>query len=125
LTRWRGRHAPPDRSAVRKTPQVHGPPRKNPEQNSRSQLAYTERGRHWTTSRNILRHEGLKCVNEAMNSLRWLKTESIDKLFVRREVPGPGLSDENLAETFVQHGAVAFMVLIAIADLGKSHRAVN
>jgi hypothetical protein len=87
-----------------KNPKFTGRQEKARSRNSRSQLAYTKRGHHWTTSRNILRHEGLKCVNEATNSLRWLKTEPIDKLFVRREVSGFGLSDEHLAETFLQHG---------------------
>jgi hypothetical protein len=45
-----------------------------------------------------------------MNCLRRLKSEAIGELFVRRGVPGLGLIDEGLTETFLQH-ATPIMLL--------------
>jgi len=39
----------------------------------------------------VVLHEGLECLNDAMNCLRRLKSEAVGELFVRRGVFGLGL----------------------------------
>src|SRR6188508_3092545 len=66
-------------------------------------LAYAKHCQHRTTGSDVVLHEGLECLTDAMNRLRWLKSEAVSELFVRRGGPGLGLICQCLPETFLQH----------------------
>lgn len=55
------------------------------------------------TGGDVVLHEDIKCLSEAMNCLRRLKSEAVGELFVCRRIPGLRLIYEGLAETFFQH----------------------
>ena len=65
-------------------------------------FAHAKCRQHRATGRDVFLHAGLECFRNAMNSMRRRKLEAVGKFFVCREVPGPGLIHEGLAETLVQ-----------------------
>ncbi len=61
--------------------------------------AHAKCRQHRATGRDVFLHAGLKCFRNAMNFMRRHKFEAVGKFFVCREVPGPGLIHQGLAET--------------------------
>jgi hypothetical protein len=50
------------------------------------------------TGGDVVLHEDLECLNDAMNCPRRLKSEAVGELFVRGAVPSLGLIYEGVAE---------------------------
>jgi len=57
------------------------------------------------TGGDVVLHEDLESLNDAMNCPRRLKSEAVGELFVRGAVPSLGLIYEGVAEMFFQHAA--------------------
>ena len=56
--------------------------------NAGPHLAHAKCSQHRATGGDVVLHEGLECLNDAMNCLRRLKSEAVGELFVRRGVFG-------------------------------------
>jgi hypothetical protein len=98
------------RRIARKDPQNLGRQEEPAGGNAGPHLAHAKCSQHRATGGDVVCHEDLECLNDAMNCLRRLKSETVGELFVRRRVPGLGLIYEGLAETFFQH-ATPIMLL--------------
>jgi hypothetical protein len=71
--------------------------------NAGPHLAHAKCSQHRAAGGDVVRHEALECLTDAMNGLWRLKPEAVGEIFVRRGVSGLGLIYEGLAETFFQH----------------------
>jgi hypothetical protein len=91
------------RRIASKDPQTLGRQEEPASGNAVPHLAYAQCSQHRAGGSDVFMHESLKCLNNAVNCLRRLKSEAVGELFVRRRVSGLGLIYEGLTETFLQH----------------------
>ena len=90
LDRMEGTRLRARRIAI-KDPQNLGRQKEPAGGNAGAQLAHAKCSQHRATGGDVVRHEDLECLTDAMNCLRRLKSEAVGELFVRRRVSGLGL----------------------------------
>jgi hypothetical protein len=83
--------------------------------NARPHLAHAKCSQHRAIGGDVVGHEDLECLNNAMDCLRRLKSEAVGEVFVRRRVPDLSLIYEDMAEMFFQR-SIPIMLLAQKSD---------
>src|ERR1700674_1031227 len=113
------------RRVARKYPQNLGGQEEPAGRNAGPHLAHAKRGQHRTIGGDVVLHERLECLTEAVNCLRRFKSEAVGQLFVRRGGPGLGLIYEGLAEAFFQHAPSIKLIAQELSSLTTSPTVVT